>query len=1146
MYSIINRISWLFAITTFVAIFSIDDDFFIFAVIAAIIIKVFLNKWYIENWINSLKNEIESEILSKISNIWLNKKDLNKIKDTISTNDEKVVNNESKATLLDRLNEKEDINALNKDNIDSFESKFEEEYIEPQKIDEEVNEPIQEVPSEPSKIWLFLKEFFAENVMAKIGWILLALGVIFLMSLVYSLVWPVAKILIWFVLWFGIYITWIIVGSKGYENESMILLWTWILINYIVILSWKFIIWEPWVNWYLTSSVTFSLLILNTIFSVVTAFIYKSKNLLLFSIIFAYVIPFLTGSSYESFELVGYSLILSLWWFAISSYFHNNDDNISSLQMIFICLIWWNILLLLASLNNSTDFAIKMTWYNIINFLSIFLLYRNDFVKNILINFIISYIFLALLMFSWATLTWLSILISFIIAVLGLLIINSFFLITSVWAWLIYIIFLPIFFILGFIFIGPAWSWIILLPLFLITYLLVFAFWVWSVLATWLKYLFFIVIWFFLFIGNTYVLNNLWIDSTTFNTIALTSFIFLLATYILSSKKDLHYLYTVWTVSVIVLLLEILQIRWDFYQLSIICLVIFWLSNYLLPFINKNLVKNDSQNLVLWSVFWIIFMWLYLYRYGNAYFPGVTMWLWFLALAVLYFIGGFILYGSFEKKDSEVKESDLNFIYTFLWIAISLFSISVALVFAQMPAIVAMVWLFQSSLVFFFANKLWQQKIYAAGIILFMVWLAKYWHYFSYLVFDLLLDISQSSMKSIVNNWWFNIANYASHLIWNIFIWISIFLNIIIFRKTEFKSTIWVNLLHVVWVIILWLNIVYLFTDYILKYLVYWNNTWIPMVVIWVLILVLSIIYNLIWNKFTKWFLLLFTYIVLFIHIFIAWETDNFSLNHLFTIIIWVVYFIDKFAIDSWKIEKFWGLFKVFSFVFSLYSFIITSVYLYDATHNYFSLTIYWWILSLLFVYFWLNKDLKAFRTIWLYILILTLIKIIFYDINNWIDNWIIRVIAFMFVGWIMIYISSIYKSMWFKMKDDLNFTFNEKIWYDSEVLENSTNNTTTNSNEQKTNVNIDLDKIDLWDKKSITFIFNDWKKVKIRAKDLIKMWIIVTKRAWKNNFVKWELKTIFDYIKNNYKSELSKKDYDKIIEIIESFIEVWGSVEIE
>jgi hypothetical protein len=989
-----------------------------------------------------------------------------------------------------------------------------------------------------------LSEFFAENLMAKIGWILLALWVIFLMSLVYAAVWPVAKIVIGFMLWFSVYLVWIKINSKWYENESMILLWTWILINYIVILSGKFIIWE-WVdNWFLTSSITFLFLILNTLFSVVTAFIYKSKNLLLFSIIFAYIIPFLTWWDYKSFMLVGYSLILSLGWFAISNYFYENMDNLSSVQMMFICLIWWNILLFFAPFYDTVDFAIKMIWYNIINFLSIYLLYKNKLEKNILTNFIISYIFLALIMFSWSALTWFSILITFVFAVLGLLILNSFFLITAVWSGLIYLIFLPIFFVLGFLFLWWSSSWIILLPLFLISYITIFAYWVWNVLSTGLKYVFFVLIWIFLMIWNLYIKFDIWIDINTFTSMFITAFIFLFSTYYLSNKKDLHYLYTVWTLASIFILLPIIIIKWEFYQLSILAISLFWVSNYLLPFINKNLVKNDSQNLVLWSIFWIIFLWLNLFRYWTEYFPWVTLWLGFLFLAILYFIWWFILFGKIEKKENVNDDSDLDFIYAFLAIAISLFSIAVALVFAKFPAIISMVWLFQSSIIFFFANRLNKEKIYTAWIILFIIWLAKFWQYFYFLAYDLYEQTRQLTPEIILKNWWF-VINYVSHLVGTIFIWISIFLNIIIFKKTKFKSIWWVCALHIIWVIILWLNITYLFSDFITEYLIYWNNFWIVYIIIWAIILVLSYIYNLIWNTFTKWFLIFATSIVLLTHILFTWEFVNYNLNYLFTSIIWLVYLSDKLLINSWKISNFKSLVDVSWILFWIYMFVITSIYLYDATNNYFSLTIYWWVLSLLFVHIWLFNHNKALRWIWLYLLIITLLKIVFYDIWNSTDSWIIRVIAFIFVGGMMIYISSLYKKNKLNIKDDLWLSSSSN----SEKLDNSNSSPISedSSKEKKvTLINNDLDKIDLWDKKSINFIYSDGRKVKIRAKNLVKMWMIVVKQAWKNTFEKWELKETYDYIKNNYKSELTKKDYDKIIEIIESFIQTWWKIEIE
>ncbi len=1167
MYSIINLISWLLAITSFISILSIDEDLWFFAFIVAWFVKIILNKNYIKNSINWLKNEIEWDILDKISHLWLKTKDFNKIKETITTNNENVWSDDFLATLINEDEVKSKENDLKiegevfeNDDFGSSPLKNEEENEDEE---DDYEEDIPDTPSEPSKIWIFLSEFFAENVMAKIGWILLALWVLFLMGMVYNWVWPVAKILIWFALWFTIYITWMIVSWKWYESESMILLGSWILINYIVILSWKFIIWgwdDVWISGpVLTSWLTFWLLILNTLFSVVTAFIYKSKTLLLFSIVFAYVIPFITWWNYESYMIVGYSLILSLWWFAISNYFYNNDDNASSLQMTFICLIWWNILLLLGSisydlidsmwLGSSGQFAIKMVWYNIINFLSIYLLYKNNFQKSILTNFVISYIFLAFLMFSWSALTWLPILMSFVIALLWLLVINSFFLIASVWTGLVYLILFPVFFVLWFMIIGWAWSWIILLPLFLISYLAIFAFWVWGALSVWFKYVFFTMLWIFLIIWNSYMvadlwINSLWIDNYTFGSIFITSFVFLFSTYFLSNKKDLHYLYAVGTVATIFLLLPIIQIKWDFVNMSILAISLFWISNYLLPFINSNLVKNDSQNLVLWSVLWIIFLWLNLYRYWTVYFPWVTLGLWFLALAILYFIWGFILFSKIETIKNEKTESDLNFIYAFLGIAISLFSISVALVFAKMPAIVAMIWLFQSSIVFFFANKLNKQKIYVAWIILFMIGLAKYGQYFSYLVNDLLIQMWELSAEWVINNWWFILTDYFAHLVWNIFIWISIFINIIIFRKTKFNSTLWVNLLHIVWVIILWLNIVYLFSDYIVRYLVYWNNTWIPMIIIWIIILVLSVIYNFIWNKFTKWILVLFTSLILIFHIFSAWDVDNYGLNYLFTIIILIVYAIDKISLDSWKLSTFKKHIDNLWVIIWLYLFLITSIYVYKLTSDYFSLTIYWGILSIFSIHLWIWKDNKFIRWIWLYLLIITLLKIVLYDIwnNSNIDNPIIRVIAFIFVGWIMIYISSLYKKNNLEIKEDLSISFGSE--------DDITKKSTFKEKEVVVNdwsiVNKDLDKMDLQDKKCITFLFDDWRKVKIRAKNLVKIWVLVVKNAWKSVFKKWELKDTYKFIKSNYKSELTKKDYDKIVEIIESFIEVWGKIEIE
>jgi uncharacterized membrane protein YcjF (UPF0283 family) len=73
---------------------------------------------------------------------------------------------------------------------------------------------------------------------------------------------PVTKIAFGIFVGFVIYIIWIKLYSKS-KNEWIVLMGIWILINYAVILSGRYLIWD---NWYLTEWTTFLFLILNTIF----------------------------------------------------------------------------------------------------------------------------------------------------------------------------------------------------------------------------------------------------------------------------------------------------------------------------------------------------------------------------------------------------------------------------------------------------------------------------------------------------------------------------------------------------------------------------------------------------------------------------------------------------------------------------------------------------------------------------------------------------------------------------------------------------------------------------------------------------------------------------------------------------------------
>lgn len=1144
MLKVLNRFAWVLAITVWVSIFAIDEDLFFLWFIAIIGIKLILSEDFIKSHILEYNKKLEESILKKVASLWVYSEE--------KSQTTPIIPSETK----DIIEENFLTSSWENEYIEANEVLSAEEYMKQYNKTESIspeNPPTPEIPPAPSRFTKFFTEFFAENLIAKIGGILLALWVLFFMWLIYNAVWEVAKIIIGFALWFWIYSIGSIIEKKWYQTESMILLWSWILINYIVILWWRFIIGDS-PEWYLWSGITFLLLLLNTIFSVVTAYIYQSKNLLLFSIIFAFILPFLTGSRNETpYIQVGYAFILSIWGLFISNYYQKQEEEKNAAEIFFISLIGANILFLTAPFGSFSEyFVLKMIGFNIVTFSFLFSTYKNQLSNFILPTFIISFTSLALMMFSGAALSSIWILVSFIIGVWGLLIGTSFFIIAWLWVGLLWILFLPIIFVLGFIFIAGAGSSIILLPLFLIAYLGVFILGIWGILTGGIKYIFFSVLWWFLAIGNFHFSMN--IELTFLNTLimTITAFLFLFSSYFLSSKKDFSYLYTIGTIGSIFILLPFIKITGEVAIISMIWVIIFWIANFFLPFCNKNLIKNDTLNLILGSIFWVIFVGGNLFAFWNEYFPGVSVGIWFLVLAISYFLGWYTLFQKLQKNETSEKtsEQNMNFIYTFLAIAISLFSLSIALVFAKTPAIVAMVWLFQSSILFFFANKLQKEKIYYAGIILFLIWLVKFWEYFWYLSHDLYLQINTTKPEEILKNGWFTI-NYIYHLIWVIFIGISLFINIIIFRKTKFKSTFGVNILHTIWILILWLNILYLFTDYIAEYLLYRNNFGIAYVIIGIIIWLLSSIYNLIWNKFQKYAVYIFMSLTVFTHIFTTQEFHNYSLNYLFTFIVWGVFALDYLSIKSWKISDFKNIFSQFWTVIGVYFFIITSIYLYHTTQDSFTLTMYWWALSMIFIHAGINLQKKKLRTIGLVLIVFTLTKIIFYDIWNSIDNGIIRVVAFMFVGWIMLYVNSLYTKNKLNIKDD--FSFENDSWetkIKSWILSSKTppEKIVSNSEIEATSdlINQKIKDIDVSNIESITFSPQNANVFQIKSKDLFKIVLLVLHNTKKQTFDAWELWEIYQYVLKNYQTNLSKTDFNKLTSVIKKFVDLWGNVEIK
>lgn len=169
------------------------------------------------------------------------------------------------------------------------------------------------IPKEPSVVMTWIRNFFSDRPLAKVGGILLFLGALFFLYLVFDAVGPVGKVLIG--LAFGLVL--IMIGAwldrKNLTIESRVLIGIGIAVNYLTILSGRHLLslWSSSVPLFSDIFTTIAL-ILNSALAITLALVYRSNVLLGFSFIFAYATPFLVDASSSSVILLTlYATILT-------------------------------------------------------------------------------------------------------------------------------------------------------------------------------------------------------------------------------------------------------------------------------------------------------------------------------------------------------------------------------------------------------------------------------------------------------------------------------------------------------------------------------------------------------------------------------------------------------------------------------------------------------------------------------------------------------------------------------------------------------------------------------------------------------------------------------------------------------------------
>jgi len=999
MLELLNKFAWFVCIAVSFALSAaffgreMYDWWIVFATIISLLLKwLVFPKDYILTRLHFFKNQIQS-------GSWVAKDDVFQEKVTQDGDMKEVENWES--TYLDTHTSQEDVS-----NIAQRKSEVRQQTT---------YSTADNSPSTPG----IIETFFSQNFIGRIWGIILFIWVLVFLSAVYPLIGPVAKIVIWFIIGWSIYAGGIFLDNKWYINESRITLWVWILVNYLVILSGRFILWDD--AGILTVGTTFLFLILNTVFAVVTALVYNSRTLLIFSFVFAYLNPFLLGTnSPEPYTLLGYTMIVTLGAMFMS---YTKKDEILFPASFTLA----GIIFLIAPYPDSNAWISKLLC---INTLWVMWLYVST-------NFKKTYEHIFELMIA------------------------------------------GVFFLIGIM-------WLLALDTGI----------------------------------NIYQIALMWVSS-----------IGLMFLSFLKAKKS-PWMYSVWTLATIISLSPVIVSaglnQWNVGVCVSIVIVFTLINIWFVALRGNKYLRDNLTNIVTGLLTGSLFLSGMLFFYGNEFFPGVSLGFGYLWLAGIYAMLAFYMTSKIGIPNMKEDERYANVFYTISAIAVSLFTLAVALVFSNSPEIISIVWMLEATVLLYLYTKVSSPKIAAWFIALFIIWTMSVW-----------------SLVNLNNSWdyWLLVTFWV--------IIVCLVLNLFLLYKRVPTSSTSGKDLYVVHDIVHIIAMVIALT---------WSYFTININDVWISLLYCSLAMSALWylySFFSSWILkivhllayifFLFIHICIFVVALLTWET-NIILS---TIIAWVyaLPFIWEFM-QSGRLQS-----KKLVSAFALYIFLLTTLYVLDIFEVTFAVTMYWGLLSFLFLRQWINSDTIWMRTIWLYLLTLTVWKIFFYDLwQSGVDDgvWFIVFIA----TWIlMIAMSTMYTK---KYGNNLNREFNISNVFPKDDAKTNKNSSSQKDRknerwdivhaqkiDSKSKIQKDIESINISDISSINLHFTDSDTpVSIRAENLLKISKLICNTYKKKTFKPWELQQAYDKIESNYKSTLSPAQYTKIRKLIKRFVDVGWKIE--
>jgi hypothetical protein len=858
-----------------------------------------------------------------------------------------------------------------------------------------------------NSVYGIFADFFRENVLAKIGGIMLFLAVLFLMQLVYTRIGPIGKLLLGFCFGFSVFGAALYLEAKKYYREARVLMGISVLINYLVILSGRYLIGEGIMakQFLLNESLCFFLLIINTIFAISVALAHNSRVILFFSFGAAYANPFLVSDNFplSVYTACVYSLLVSLGAFYLSRRYFRVQAG-TSLALFWTAFLGGNLLSIAAPSESANEWLIKLALLSLLSLLAAFQAQRRMTAKVTALVLAVAYAFFFVLVMQGHSGIGASLRTPLVtLSALAFLLLSSsgavYGFMQASFGPLLALLLVPMLFILSFFQLGvlSISSLPLVLTLALLFYVLVFSL-ILNRISQSLSLLYYSILAFFVFLladtakslGGK--VNDLFSDVERYG-IALSLLLFFASALYFSRKRELALLYPLSALATAFILPIIFMAQGTFRLASLFLFASFLLVGLAWPFINRRLfeeAKSLMGGFLIFSLFAV---------YGIFYFSvaasDLRLGFYFSLLALFFFALSYLAFlivvgAQGGERALLQREKLIDTVYPLLGISLSLFSLAIAYLFSDHHELVAIVYFAEASLLYYFYSQRRYTRIYVAALILHLVGLIK------------LISLIDSLQ---VREYGLLFSSFA----------LLIFLasSLRFFSSFKDKSRLYHDLLHIISVVLIGAIILQVTPDTSMG----WD-----FFALSVYIFLLSIIYSISYSRIVVASYIAALLLILLLHsASLELISDRFSgLGTPFYMIFQyaaslfflfpVLAFKHLPALFGARNEELENSDRFLSIIALFYAVIVSTEYFYLMfDKNVFVITIYWGIIALALLSFGIQNDRIKYRTIGLYILAITVLKILLYDIWSGLDDAILRVIALVLVGAVMILVSTLY-----------------------------------------------------------------------------------------------------------------------------------------